>query len=211
MTFLPFTNAANSDALRCTYDLIAEGYAEEHENDTWGYDLIDDVLATVPYEGTVLDIGCGPGRECAYMHKKGYQVTGVDISEGMLKQARLRTPSVSFLPMNIMRLEFKENSFNAIIARSVILHVSKKDVLQALGEISRVLVPGGAVYAAIKEGTGEEIVTETYYGRTYSRFFSYFVDDEFCALCACVGLYVKKIRHSRHMDKDRIQYIFEKI
>lgn len=48
--------------------------------------LID--LFGLPPDGTILDIGCGTGRHAIALAKKGYKVTGVDLSEGMLAQAR---------------------------------------------------------------------------------------------------------------------------
>ena len=68
------------------------------------------------------------------------------------------------------------------------------------------LVSGGGAYISIKKGVGEKIVKETHYGQKYSRFFSYFLEDEFSLLCKTVGFTVKKVR----LDHDRIEYIVEK-
>ncbi|TSC61484.1 MAG: methyltransferase [Parcubacteria group bacterium Gr01-1014_48] len=210
MKSLAFTDDAHTKALKETYDLIAGGYAKEHEHDRWGYDVLDEMFSTVSYKGIVFDIGCGPGKECAYAYTKGYRVIGADISPGMLEQARLRVPLVPFFSMNVLQLVFAENSLDAVIARSVLLHVPQKDVPQALREIRRVLVPGGRAYIAIRNGAGERMITETYYGHTYSRFFSYFSMEEFSSLCKDAGLLIEKIRCIEPVDKDRVQYLVKK-
>lgn len=45
-------------------------------------------LLELPEGATVLDIGCGTGRHAVELAKAGYSVTGIDISEGMLREAR---------------------------------------------------------------------------------------------------------------------------
>lgn len=66
----------------------------------------------------ILDIGCGTGRHAIELTKRGYQVTGIDLSEGQLKRAREKAEkeglSISFSRQDSRNLPFKKE-FNAAI------------------------------------------------------------------------------------------------
>ncbi len=66
----------------------------------------------------ILDIGCGTGRHAIELTKRGYQVTGIDLSEGQLKRAREKAEkeslSIPFLQQDARNLPFKKE-FNAAI------------------------------------------------------------------------------------------------
>lgn len=209
---MKITGAAefNQGELRKTYDRIATWYARDRELDRWGYEVLEETLFPVASGGLVLDAGCGPGYECAYLYTQGYRVTGIDISGEMLKQARRRAPGASFFANNVLSLTFADHSFDAFIARAVLLHIPKRSVLRALRELARVLIPGGVGYIAIKQGSGEKIIEDVYGTDSFARFFSFFEKEEFVSFCADAGLRVLKILQEPAMDKDMIQYIVQK-
>lgn len=62
----------------------------------------------------ILEAGCGAGNRAKYFIDRGYDYTGLDISEGMLKIARRKYPDVKFTHGDIRGLKLKE-SFDAII------------------------------------------------------------------------------------------------
>ncbi|MEB3219799.1 MAG: class I SAM-dependent methyltransferase [Nostocales cyanobacterium 94392] len=55
------------------------------------------LLPFIPQGTHILDLGCGTGQLAQYLKSKGYQVTGIDISEGMLNYARENAPGVEFI------------------------------------------------------------------------------------------------------------------
>ena len=199
-----------SGGLRRTYDRIARDYALDHANDRWGHDLIKQMLARLPRGGRILDAGCGFGRECAYIASRGYKVIGIVFSGGMIREARRRFPHIAFRTMRLERLTFAPRSFDGIIARSSLLHISKSRIPVVLRGIVRVLKPSGSIYIAVKEGSGERWVTEADYGYPYQRFFSYFRYKEMAALLKKAGLNVKKYKHIRQGSTGRLQFIAEK-
>ena len=92
----------------------------------------------------VLDLGCGTGRHTAWLAEMGAEVTAVDFSVGMLRQARSRcaNQSVSFVIHDLHEpLPFHSGSFDCVLSSLVLEHIRALDPF--FGEINRVLRPGG--------------------------------------------------------------------
>jgi ubiquinone/menaquinone biosynthesis C-methylase UbiE len=87
MTAPPEDHARRAyDALAPAYDLLTSG----HDHDRWTA-LIEGCARDAGLTGTrLLDVACGTGNTLASALDRGYDVTGVDISEGMLEQARAK-------------------------------------------------------------------------------------------------------------------------
>lgn len=51
-------------------------------------DVLDLFLTYVPKGSSILDMGCGAGRDMDYFSKKGYQATSIDISDKIIKHAK---------------------------------------------------------------------------------------------------------------------------
>lgn len=94
----------------------------------------------------VLEYGCGPGTYAFSLARNGAMVTGIDISEIAIAQAKERarnervTENTSFEVMDAEDLRFSDHSFDLVCGRSIIHHL---DSDQAFREISRVLRPEG--------------------------------------------------------------------
>lgn len=93
--------------------------------------------------GTLLDVGCGTGaRTVAF--GEGWDVTGVDVSEDMLRRARAR--GLEVVRADAAQLPFGDASFDAAV--STWTHTDVADFAAVVREVARVLRPGGAfVYA----------------------------------------------------------------
>lgn len=89
----------------------------------------------------VLDVGCGTGHQMRALTAKGYEVSGVDGSEEMLRYAEQNNPGATLRRGDIESLPFEDSSFDAVISIEVLRYVP--DPLQSLREIVRVLRPGG--------------------------------------------------------------------
>ncbi|MEW6771498.1 MAG: class I SAM-dependent methyltransferase [Bacillota bacterium] len=101
---------------------------------------------------TILDCGCGTGRHAVYLAGMGFKVTGSDLSEGMLKQARERAcrhgVEIAFVQSAFEELQAKvAQTFDAILcAGSGIAHLIDDGVLrQGIENIGLSLNPGGVV------------------------------------------------------------------
>ncbi len=95
-------------------------------------------------EGTgerVLELGCGPGKYVAMLYNAGFEVTGVDPIE-FPTWDKLRERSIDLRSgIHAESLPFDDDSFDAVVCVSALLYFV--DPKRAMGEIRRVLRPGG--------------------------------------------------------------------
>ncbi len=103
------------------------------------------VLETQQLRGTrALDIGCGFGRWTRWLGEHGAEVIGIDSTEGMLEAARrVSTGKVDFQKMSATALEFPDNHFDLVTCITVIQHLKPAEQDVAIGELCRVIRPGG--------------------------------------------------------------------
>lgn len=147
----------------------------------------------LPKGAHILDVGCGGGRDAKFFIKKGFKVTGIDMSSVLINIAKKEVPKANFKVKDILKLDFPVNSFDAIWGEAVILHLKRKDVSKAIKNLYKVLKPGGFLYLSVKKGKGEAYVKEKLSGG-HERFYTYFTKKELVDLCKKQGL---KVTHSK--------------
>lgn len=91
---------------------------------------------------SVLCLGSGSGEECDYIKKQGAKrVVGIDLSRGLVEQAKYKYPEIEFDVMDMEKLKFGDKSFDLVYS-SLALHYLK-DWKPVLSNVRRVLKPGG--------------------------------------------------------------------
>jgi ubiquinone/menaquinone biosynthesis C-methylase UbiE len=145
-----------------TYDAIASSYAEQflHELDHKPFDrdlLVRFAEAVTPRadaDHPVCDLGCGPGHIGAFLAERGLPVIGIDLSEGMVAQARSSFPELSFSQGDMTSLTLPDASLAGIVSFYALIHIPRSKVPTALAQMHRVLVEGGPVLLSVHGGTG---------------------------------------------------------
>jgi demethylmenaquinone methyltransferase / 2-methoxy-6-polyprenyl-1,4-benzoquinol methylase len=89
----------------------------------------------------VLDAACGTGDLALEAARAGGRVTGVDFSEAMLERARTKAPALEWVRADVLELPFDDGTFDAATIGFGIRNVD--DLESGLGELARVLRPGG--------------------------------------------------------------------
>jgi SAM-dependent methyltransferase len=121
------------------------------EDDHWWYrstralmaQLLEPWLASrSPSRTRILDAGCGPGGNGAWLADRG-SVTGVDVAMEALEFVRTRRPTTTPVRGGLTDLPLRDGSFDAAIAITVLYTV--RDDTSAIDELRRVLRPGGVV------------------------------------------------------------------
>lgn len=124
-------------------------------------------LCNIKENSFVLDVGCGTGKTACFLAEKiGCKVFGIDLYEGMIKQAKERAKrkkikGIEFSAANAEQLPFKDNTFDAVISESVVAFF--KDKQKGLNEFARVTKPNG--FIGINEltwtGNPEQKITDS--------------------------------------------------
>lgn len=142
------------------------------------------LLARLPVAPRLLDLGCGPGRDMAWLEGAGASVVGLDLSPGMLRHARTIVQG-RLVEGDMRALPFAAASFDGVWCMASLLHVPKADAGSVLAEVHRVLVDGGLVAVSVKHGAGER--WEAGPAGWPERFFARYTANELRALLGAAG------------------------
>ena len=97
-------------------------------------------LKSVNFEGMIVDVGCGIGRDVNVFSKLGFNALGVDNSKEEIENCKKKFPELKFEVQNAENLEFENSSVDAFFMINVIHYVHKEKAIQ---EIFRALKPRG--------------------------------------------------------------------
>lgn len=124
----------------------------------------DKFLKYLSAGASILDAGCGSGRDSIAFKQLGYHVTAMDASPKICQE------SEKVLGQKVLCKTFEElddeNVYNGIWACASLLHVPKERVGKVLYRLKRALKNGGVLYASFKYGEEEKVVS--------GRFFNYY-------------------------------------
>ena len=139
--------------------------------------LLDQLLKGRLLPGmSLLDAGCGSGRNLVYFLRHGYEVFGVDESPQAVEQVRLlarelapEVPPERFQVSDLAEIPFPADRFDAVVC-SAVLHFSRDEghFDRMLGEMWRVLKPGGLFFARLASTIGVERLVQPLQGRWYA-------------------------------------------
>jgi tellurite methyltransferase len=127
--------------------------------------LFDQLLKGRIHPGMrVFDAGCGAGRNLVYLLKSGFEVFGIDESSGAVAQTRrLAAELAPQLPLENFRVEpvekmsFADAAFDVVLSSAVLHFARDEDHWRAMvGEMWRVLKPGGIFFARLASSIGVE-------------------------------------------------------
>lgn len=107
---------------------------------------------------SLLDIGCGDGRDSIYFSDKGLSVTAVDFSESGIKKLRLQSKKINCILEDIRRINFGENMY----LKDHIRHFYKKEYMIEKLKIFKIIKvrKTSSVYLEYKSAFIEAIVTK---------------------------------------------------
>jgi ubiquinone/menaquinone biosynthesis C-methylase UbiE len=157
---------------------VVAGYVERHGKNPKLHEQEEEFAQTLPGK-RVIDIGCGPGHDAYHFAELGYQVTGVDYSDEMIK-------GVGEM--------FGENSFDGAWVSASMLHIPEEDIPQVLKGIRKIVVNGGKVYIGLKAGKqGARLVEGDKYGKPMEREFIFWEEENFRRVAEENGIKVERL------------------
>lgn len=146
--------------------------AEQFSRETRSVDFSQNqgkFMSKLKKNDTILDFGCGSGRDTKCFLEHGFQVEAIDGSEELCRLAG------EFTGITVKHLLFQElaekNKYNGIWACSSILHLPKQELIEVIQKMSLALKSKGIIYTSFKYGTFE--------GERNGRYFTDMTEDSF--------------------------------
>jgi SAM-dependent methyltransferase len=160
--------------LRKGYASIAKSYRETLVDELRGKPLdraFLDAFAERCGDGTIVEVGCGPGQVARYLAERGAQVEGLDLSPEMIAEATAAHPGLPFRVGDMFALPFEAASVRGLVAFYAIVHTPTAELAPAFREWARVLGEGGLVVVAFHIGSERVHVDELFGAKTSLDFY----------------------------------------
>lgn len=168
------------DNIERMYDTIAKEYSEtfsgDHEKKPKDQEILRRFSIEIWDKSPVWDFGCGPGQTAQYLKELGIEISGLDLSEKILEQARTIHPEINFRKGNMLELAFDDDSIAGIVAFYAIVHFTEEQVEMAFREAFRVLQPGGLLLFTYHIGE-DTIYIEEFLGKKVCIDLMFFTTD----------------------------------
>jgi SAM-dependent methyltransferase len=125
---------------------------------------------------TILDLGCGGGRDSIFFTKKGFEVVALDIFADDTQQQKLRSADIKFTKKDIRHIKFKPNSFDVIFAHLSVHYFDDKTTDKIFNKLYNILKPGGYIFVKCKSTSDKyfgkgRMIEENYYDFEHKRHF----------------------------------------
>ncbi len=137
-------------AVEHCYDMSAKNYADALFNELDGKPLdrllLNDFANRMNGLGQVIELGCGCGHIARYLHNKGVSpIIGVDISKGMIVEAKRRNADidVAYEVGDMMDLKYADDAFIGVVAFYAIVHFTYDELQVVFSEVYRITKSGG--------------------------------------------------------------------
>ena len=159
------------------YDKDAAAFARDWHEQPAPVDLHDIVKRFFIRSGVTADIGCGSGREVAWLNANGFPASGFDASEGLLAEARRRYPDFKFTRAELPDLAgVASASFDNVLCETVIMHLDHELIAPSVRRMFDILKPGGVFYLSWRVTEAADL--RDGHGRLYVAFDTALVRDE---------------------------------
>ena len=138
------------------YDRSARAYWEGTRNHDVSQNyaaLLDAIEGHPPY--TILDLGCGPGRDLCYFRSLGHDAVGLDGSKEFVALARSES-GCEVLHQDFLAMALPESHFDGVFANASLFHVPRQELRRVLHELSETLKPRGVLFCSNPRGNDEE-------------------------------------------------------
>jgi len=151
------------------YDRGAAAFAEDWHTQPAPVDLHEVVTRFFIKGGRTADIGCGSGREVAWLNASGFPAEGFDASDGLLQEARARYPSLAFAQAELPALEgIAANTYDSVLCETVIMHLDRALIAPSVRRLLDIVKPGGVLYLSWRVTDGADL--RDAHGRLYAAF-----------------------------------------
>lgn len=127
----------------------------------------------------ILDIGCGVGIAISLLTKRGFKVTGIEMSPKMVEFARKRNPEAKIIIGDFLKMKF-DKKFDAVLVFAFIHLFPKSEIPVILAKIKSILKPGGVALISSTESSEskEGMYLKEDFDKKYKRFRKFWIEQE---------------------------------
>jgi len=115
---------------------------------------------------TILDFGCGPGRDLMAFTERGHDAVGLDGAARFVEMARANS-GCEVWRQDFCRLDLPKAHFDGVFANATLFHVPGQELPRVLAELHATLKPGGVLFSSNPRGNNEEGWNGGRYGAYY--------------------------------------------
>lgn len=176
------------------YDRCARAYAASRREDA--NPELSILIERLPFNYTVLDIGCGAGIPVCKKLSQNGKVIGIDISPKMIELAQENVPSAEFRCTDIMGVEFPSFSFDAVTSFYAIFHLPKEEHEALFRRIYLWLKPEGYFMATLAKWNQSPYTEDDFFDVT--MYWSNFGISQYREMLQQVGFTILADTHMGH-------------
>jgi SAM-dependent methyltransferase len=138
------------------YDRFARAFWDgtRHHDVSQNYAaLLNAIASEPPY--SILDLGCGPGRDLIYLRSRGHEAVGLDGSREFVAMAQAHS-GCEVLHQDLLSMRLPEGRFDGIFANASLFHVPRQELPRVLRELYETLKQRGVLFSSNPRGNNEE-------------------------------------------------------
>ncbi|MDH3282724.1 MAG: class I SAM-dependent methyltransferase [Gammaproteobacteria bacterium] len=155
-------------------DITLEHYnqnAEDFDEGTHDHDVSQNIAALLQYieseaPFTILDLGCGPGRDLKAITALGHIAIGLEGAERFAEMARAHGFGEVW-QQDFLKLNLPEKHFDGVFANASLFHVPSQELPRVLRELHATLKPRGVLFSSNPHGHNDEGWNRGRYGAFY--------------------------------------------
>ncbi len=143
-------------ATLAAYDDAALAFAQEWHGQPTPTDLYA-LIRRFFRPGLTADIGCGSGRDVAWLCANGFPAVGYDASAGLLAAARTLYPHRQFELAALPALDgIGDGTFDNVLCETVVMHLDRDAIAPSVRRLMSILKPGGILYLSWRVTDGAD-------------------------------------------------------
>jgi SAM-dependent methyltransferase len=182
---------ANVSGTLSAYEQGVDAYVRDSKPTPGREDFLRSVLAALPAEAHMLELGSGPGHDALFFEAAGVQVTRTDGAPAFVRRLRALGLQADVLEMTT---DDFGGPFDVVFANAVLLHLTGPQLADVLTKASRAVRAGGLLAFTVKEGDGEAWSTAKV-GRP--RFFNYWREPALIEHLLASGWQPLSVQHAQ--------------
>jgi 2-polyprenyl-3-methyl-5-hydroxy-6-metoxy-1,4-benzoquinol methylase len=150
------------------YRTKAKEYSEDWNHQPVPSDIYQLIEKYFIPSGKTADIGCGNGRDTAWMAEKKFDVFGFDASPDLIQIASSQHPRIPFKIAVLPNLKEISDTFDNVFCETVVMHLSKAQITEAVDRLVSLTRQGGVIYLSWRITEGQDLRHAD--GRLYTAF-----------------------------------------